>query len=292
MPKKTNREKLGRKSGIVVLVSNLILFVFKYIAGALSNSVSIQADAVNNLTDTISAILTIIGFQISAKPNDSKHPNGYGRMEYLSGLAVAGMVLAAGVLLAKTSVERLIAPEPIIVENLFVVLIPALAVFAKLGLAFYTHRLNKVVRSATIKATIMDCLFDAVITVLTLITLGLSQITSLPIDAVIGLLVSGLIVWNGYNSARENVSLLLGNSLDNNIQRQIEQIVSGFGEFNGIKSMMTNDFGPNNQIIMVELAPNPKLSVAAVQKAADDLSLKFEDFEQKIVVYWSSKKAE
>ncbi|MDR1196740.1 MAG: cation diffusion facilitator family transporter, partial [Candidatus Nomurabacteria bacterium] len=197
MTAKETRQKLGRKSGVVILISNLILFGFKYVVGILSNSVSIQADAINNLTDTISAILTIIGFQFSAKPKDQKHPNGYGRMEYLSGLAVAGVILLAGILLIKTSIERLITPEPILIENFFIILVPILAIFVKLGLAFYSYKLNKIVRSVTIKATILDCLFDAVITLLTLITLGVSQITTLPVDAIIGLLVSGLIIYNG-----------------------------------------------------------------------------------------------
>ncbi|MDR1300326.1 MAG: cation diffusion facilitator family transporter [Candidatus Nomurabacteria bacterium] len=287
MTAKENRQKLGRKSGVVILISNLILFGFKYVVGILSNSVSIQADAINNLTDTISAILTIVGFQLSAKPKDKKHPNGYGRMEYLSGLAVAVVILLAGVLLIKTSIERLITPEPIIIENFFIILVPILAIFAKLGLALYSYKLNKTVRSATIKATILDCLFDAVITLLTLITLGISQITTLPVDAIIGLLVSGLIIYNGFISAKENVGLLLGNSLDTDIRRRIEEITSGFDQFNDIKSIVTNDFGPSDKIIVVELSPNQKYTVAAIQTAADDLSTEFERaFEFKTIVYW------
>jgi cation diffusion facilitator family transporter len=212
-------------------------------------------------------------------------------MEYLSGLAVASMVLVAGILLVKVSVERLLAPEPVIVENLFVILVPVVAIFIKLGLAFYSRGLNKIVRSATVKATMLDCLFDAVITLITLITLGVSQITTLPVDAIIGLVVSSLIIYNGFGLIKENVSLLLGNSLDSKIQRQIETIVSNYDEFAGIKSIILNDFGPINQIIVVELSPNSKLSVANIQKSANDLSLEFEkSFDYKIVVYWNSKK--
>jgi cation diffusion facilitator family transporter len=284
------RQKLGRQSGIVILVSNLALFVFKYIAGVLSNSISIQADAVNNLTDSGAAVLTIIGFQIAGKPKDQKHPHGYGRMEYLSGLAIACMIIAAGLLFVKSSIERLLRPEPIVIGNLFIVLVTVIAIFAKLSLAFYSHKLNKIVLSATIKATMMDCLFDAVVTLLTLITLGLSLITTLPLDAVIGLVVSALIIYNGFMSAKENIGLLLGNSLDIKAQQQIEAVVEEKHEFNGIKSIIANDFGPNNQIVVVELLPNQYFSVTDIQKTADALSLKFEEmFDFKVIVYWSSK---
>jgi cation diffusion facilitator family transporter len=285
------RQKLGRQSGIVILASNLVLFVFKYIAGVLSNSIAVQADAVNNLPDSVSAIVTIVGFQIAAKPKDQKHPHGYGRMEYISGLAIACMIIATGLLFVKSSIERLLRPEPIVIEGLFILLVTVIAIFAKLALAFYSRKLNKIIRSATVRATMMDCLFDAVATLLTLITLGLSQITALPIDAVIGLAVSALIIYNGFVSARENIGLLLGNSLDTNAQGQIEAVVGECGEFNGIKSIIANDFGPNSQIVVVELSPNHGFAVADIQAAADALSLKFEEmFDFKVIVYWSSKK--
>jgi divalent metal cation (Fe/Co/Zn/Cd) transporter len=135
----------------------------------------------------------------------------------------------------------------------------------------------------------LDCLFDAVITAVTIITLGVSQITDLPIDAIIGLAVSCLIIWGGINSTKENINLLLGSSLDIKVQRKIETIVAGRDEFIGIKSIMFNDFGVNNKIIVIELLANPKLEVAFVQKAADKLSLELEKtFDEKIVVYWNS----
>jgi cation diffusion facilitator family transporter len=282
-----NREQLGKQSGVVILISNLVLFGFKYAVGALSNSISIRADAVNNLTDTISAILTIIGFHISAKPKDKKHPAGYGRMEYISGLAIAVMILLAGVLFVKSSIERFISPEPVIVSSIFIILIPAIAVVVKLGLAYYSHRLNKVVESATIKATLKDCLFDAAITALTLITIGVSQITSFPVDALIGLVISGVIIYNGFISAKENIELLLGNPLASAIERQIRDEVAKYPEFSGIKEIITNDFGVNNRIVVVELSPNIKHSDSAIRKSADKLSTTFDAmFEFKTVVYW------
>ncbi|GHT91011.1 hypothetical protein FACS1894140_0720 [Spirochaetia bacterium] len=284
------RQKLGRQSGIVILVSNFVLFIFKYSAGILSNSISIQADAVNNLTDSISAILTIIGFQIAAKPKDQKHPHGYGRMEYISGLAIACMIIAAGILFVKSSIERLLSPEPVIIENIFIVLVTLIAIFIKAALAFYSYKLNKIVRSAAIKATMMDCLFDTVVTLLTLITLALSQITTLPIDAVIGLAVSALIIYNGFISAKENIGLLLGNSLDIKVQQQIEAMAAEGNEFTGVKSIIVNDFGPNNQIVIVELLPNQDFSIIDIQAAADALSLKFEEtFDFKVIIYWNSR---
>ncbi|GHV02538.1 hypothetical protein FACS189485_03210 [Spirochaetia bacterium] len=285
------RQKLGRQSGIVILVSNLALFVFKYIAGVLSNSISVQADAVNNLADSGAAVLTIIGFQIAAKPKDQKHPHGYGRMEYISGLAIACMIIAAGLLFVKSSIERLLRPEPIVIDSgLFIILVTVIAIFVKIALAFYSHKLNRIIRSAAVKATMMDCLFDAAVTLLTLITLALSQITRAPVDAVIGFAVSALIIYNGFLSAKENIGLLLGNSLEKNEQMQIEAAVGDTKEFNGIKSIITNDFGPNSQIVVVELSPNQDFSITDIQSAADALSLKFEElFDFKVIVYWSSK---
>jgi cation diffusion facilitator family transporter len=286
-----SRQKCGQQVGVVVLVSNLALFVVKYIAGVLSNSVSIQADAVNNLTDTISAILTIVGFRIAAKPRDKKHPNGYGRMEYLVGLGIAAIIVGAGALLLKQSAERFLHPTAITIESLFVFIIPAAAVLVKIGLAIYSHKLNKSVQSPAINAIKKDCLLDALTTLLTLVTLGLSQITALPVDALIGVAISGLIVYNGVIIAKENIELLLGNSLDFEIQQKIETAVNNQPEFSGIKSIITNDFGPGNQIVVVELLPCHNFKTANIQKAADDLSLTFEKlFDFKIIAYWSSKR--
>jgi cation diffusion facilitator family transporter len=282
------RQKLGKQSGVVILISNLVLFSFKYIVGLMSNSVSLQADAINNLTDTVSAIFTIIGFQISAKPRDKKHPNGYGRMEYISGLAIAVMILLAGGLLVKSSIERIISPEPINVDNIFVIIVPAIAIFAKLGLAYYSFRLNKIVESATVKATMKDCLFDAVITLLALTTVILSQITILPIDGAIGILVSLLIIYNGFMSAKENIGLLLGNPLDIEIERKIQNEVAKCREFSGVKEIIANDFGAEHQLVVVELLPGKNHDTASIKKSADALSAVFADmFGFKVVIYWS-----
>lgn len=287
------RQKLGQQAGIVILISNLVLFVFKYIAGMISNSVSIQADAVNNLTDTVSAAITVIGFRIAARPKDKKHPYGYGRMEYLAGLGIACVILCAGVLLLKQSVMRILHPQQVTIENLFVLLIPAAAFLIKLGLALYSNKLNAVIRSAAIGAIKKDCLFDALTTLLTLITLGLSQITPLPADALFGLAISGLIIYNGVMSAKENISLLLGNSLDVQTQHQIELSVGEYSEFSGIKSVITNDFGPDNQIVAVELVPNENFNLEEIQNAADALSLTLEMmFDFKIIIYWNSKRTD
>jgi cation diffusion facilitator family transporter len=287
MPTAEARAKLGRQSGIVVLVSNLVLFALKYLAGLLSNSVAIRADAVNNLTDTVSAILTIVGFHISVKPKDKKHPLGYGRMEYISGLAISAVILVAGALLVKSSVERIISPEPILVTTFWIVLIPLVAVFVKLGLAYYSYRLNKVVKSATIKAVFKDCLFDAGITVLTLVTLAVSQLTSFPIDAVVGLMLSAVIIYNGFTSAKENVALLLGNPLDARVEQSIRAEVLKYKEFSGVSEIIMNDFGPNSRIVVVELLPNSGHSDAALQSSANKLSATFEKtVGSKTIVYW------
>jgi divalent metal cation (Fe/Co/Zn/Cd) transporter len=200
------------------------------------------------------------------------------------------MIIAAGLLFVKSSIERLVRPEPVVVEGIFIVLVTVIAIFTKAVLALYSYKLNKIVRSAAIKATMMDCLFDTAVTLLTLITLALSQITAMPVDAVIGLAVSALIIYNGFVSAKENIGLLLGNSLDIQAQQRIEAAVDDCREFKGIKSIIVNDFGPGSQIVLVELLPNQDFPIIDIQKSADTLSLRFEEmFDFKVIIYWSSK---
>jgi cation diffusion facilitator family transporter len=286
-PNKNEREKIGRKSGLILLTANLLLFLGKYIIGIISGSIAIIADAINNLTDTASAIATIIGFQMAMKPHDQDHPYGHGRAEYISGLIIACFIIVSGLALGQSAITHFFQAETLLTVNFWVIAIPAAAIAVKLALAIYLSYLERKIHSATLKAARLDCLSDVLITAITLITLLLAPLTSLPLDALVALAVAALIIYHGFLSFSENVSLLLGTGLPIAKQQQLGAIVDTYHEFEKINSIIVNDFGPQNLIVVLQLQPNKKYHEHAIQKAANQLSAELsQKFNFQTIVYW------
>jgi cation diffusion facilitator family transporter len=288
----SKRSELGRQSGIIVLLSNLALFGGKYVVGMVSGSVAIQADAINNLTDTASALIATVGFQIAMRPHDKGHPQGHGRAEYISGLVISCLIVIAGLGLVGTTWPRLMTVQSAMVMNGWVVMIPVVAIMVKLGLAFYLYRLNLKIHSATVKATMIDCLSDTVITALTVVTLLCATVTTWPVDAWLGLAIAALIIYNGAMAFWENVNLLMGTGLSVAAEQELSALVDAQREFNKIEQIITNDFGPGNLMVVVQLQANcKKYDAEAIQTAADRLSAQLsEKFDWQTIVYWRSGK--
>jgi cation diffusion facilitator family transporter len=281
------REKSGRRAGLILLLTNIILFLGKYFVGVISGSVAIMADAINNLTDTASALAAIIGFQVAMRPGDANHPHGHGRAEYISGFIIACLIILAGLALGRSAILRLLGgPSDLHLSGL-VIAVPAVAIAVKLALAVYLFRLERHMHSATIKATRLDCLSDALVTASTLLTVLLAPFTSLPLDAAVALAVAALIIYNGVVAFFENVSLLLGGGLSVADKQKLSALVDDYPEFDQIASIITNDFGPQNFVVVLGLKPNQKYSLAALQRAADKLSAQLsKEFTFQVIVYY------
>lgn len=242
------RQAYGQLCGAVGIGLNLLLFVGKLFAGTISGSIAITADAFNNLSDAGSSVVTLLGFRLAGRKPDPEHPFGHGRMEYISGLAVAGLILLMGVELGKSSLKKILSPEEIVSSPL-VLAILAVSVAVKLYMFYYNRSIGKKIKSAAMSATATDSLSDAVSTTAVLMATLVGQLTGLNIDGWVGLLVALFILFSAYKAAKETLSPLLGQTPDPEFVDRIEQIVLSYPEVLNIHDLIVHDYGPGRVMI-------------------------------------------
>lgn len=242
------RQAYGQLCGAVGIGLNLLLFAGKLFAGTISGSIAITADAFNNLSDAGSSVVTLLGFRLAGRKPDPEHPFGHGRMEYISGLAVAGLILLMGVELGKSSLKKILSPEEIVSSPL-VLAILAVSVAVKLYMFYYNRSIGKKIKSAAMSATATDSLSDAVSTTAVLIATLVGQLTGLNIDGWVGLLVALFILFSAYKAAKETLSPLLGQTPDPEFVDRIEQIVLSYPEVLNIHDLIVHDYGPGRVMI-------------------------------------------
>ena len=247
-----SRDRIGKRSGIVGLLGNLILVVIKAIAGFLSNSVAITADALNNLTDCASSLVTLIGFSLAARKRDSAHPYGHGRMEYIIGFIISLLILISGATVGFDAVKRLLRPEPVTVTGLTITVL-CIGVLGKAWLAWHVGRLNRKISSSALKAMQKDDAADALVTAVTLAGILLSRYTAFPIDGLLGLLVSVVILKTGIVSFSENMVLLLGKGIDPATEKGILKIVAEYIPEEAVEEISLHDYGPENKLAFIKV---------------------------------------
>ena len=237
------RSRVGALAGAVGIVCNVLLFLGKVTAGLLSGSVAIAADGWNNLSDAAASIVTLLGFRFSRKPADAHHPYGHARAEYLSGLCVAVLILFIGVELAKSSVGKILAPEP--VEFTAVTLAVLLgSIGMKLWMSLFVGKLGKLIGSKTLEATSADSRNDVIATSAVLVSCLVGYFFHIRIDGWAGLCVAAFILWSGYSIARETVSILLGESADRELVEKLQELVLSHEGILGIHDLLVHDYGP------------------------------------------------
>ena len=219
------RAKVGSLSGAVGIGANLLLFAGKLMAGLLTGSVSITADAMNNLSDASSSIVTLLGFKLAQQPPDEDHPYGHARFEYLSGLAVAVMIMLIGFELAKSSLEKILNPTAVEFSAVAVaVLVGSIGV--KMWLFLFNRKLGKLISSTTLEATAADSRNDCVSTAAVLAAGALEHFFRLPIDGFVGMGVAVFILWSGWGLAKQTISPLLGEAASPELRALIVDYVS------------------------------------------------------------------
>ena len=242
------RQAYGVLSGAVGIGLNILLFFGKWLAGMISGSIAITADAFNNLSDAGSSIITLIGFRLSGQEPDPEHPFGHGRMEYISGLLVSIAILVMGFELIWSSIGKLRSPEPIESSTLvFGILIASILV--KLYMFFYNHSLSKKIESAAMKATSVDSLSDTVATTLVLIATLISKYTGLLLDGWFGILVGLFILYTGGSTLKETIDLLLGQPPKQEFIDEVKEIVLGHSMVHGVHDLIVHDYGPGRVMI-------------------------------------------
>lgn len=242
------RQAYGMLCGIVGILLNVLLFTGKFLAGVLSNSIAITADAFNNLSDAGSSFVTLVGFKLAGAKPDPEHPFGHGRMEYVSGLVVAAAILLMAYELIKDSVDKIIHPEET-QFSLLVICILGVSILVKLYMAYYNRSIGKRIDSAAMKATATDSLSDACATTVVLIATLVGYYTELYIDGWCGALVGVLILFAGINAAKETLNPLLGQPPEEEFVEEIKQIVMAHEEICGIHDLIVHDYGPGRQMI-------------------------------------------
>ena len=242
------RRGYGVLCGAVGICLNILLFAAKSLAGTLTGSIAITADAFNNLSDAGSSLITLLGFKIAGRKADSEHPFGHGLAEYVAGLIVAIAIMMMGFDLAKTSVEKILHPEAIVFHPLSVAILCA-SILVKLYMAFYNRSVSKKIRSSAMRATATDSLSDACATFAVLASILVSKFFGVNIDGWTGALVAILILYAGYTAARDTISPLLGRAPDPELVRQIVKIVREYEEVKGIHDLIVHEYGAGNLIV-------------------------------------------
>jgi len=239
------RRAYGKFASVVGVITNLVLFVIKVIAGLISKSVSITADAVNNLSDSGSSLVTLFGFKISGKPADEKHPYGHARMEYISGLIVAIIIMFLGLQLVSSSIAKIIRPENMEFSPLAAAIL-AVSILLKLWFSLFSRRIGKLVDSSTLIATSVDSRNDILATSAVLISIIINRITGYNLDGYIGTAVSLFIIISGVKIATETISTLLGSAPSRElVEKCYRKLLSNEGIV-GIHDLNIHTYGEGN----------------------------------------------
>ncbi len=238
------RARYGILSGAVGIVLNVLLSAVKLLIGTMAHSIAITADALNNLSDAGNSCISLLGFRLSAKPADREHPYGHGRIEYLAGMGVSVVIMYMGVELIKSSVQKILHPEPLVFSWVSV-LVLLLSIGGKLWLAFFNRAIGKQIQSGTVNAVVVDSLSDVAATAFTILALFLSRRFTLPFDGIFGIVVAGFVFFAGFSVFRDTLAPLLGQPPTQEFVQQIEDKILSYDGVIGVHDLIVHDYGPN-----------------------------------------------
>ena len=264
------RAKIGSLSGAVGIGANVLLFAGKLLAGILTGSVSITADAMNNLSDASSSIVTLLGFKLAQQPPDEDHPYGHARFEYLSGLAVAVMIMLIGFELGKSSVEKILHPTAVSFSGIAVaVLLGSIAV--KMWLFLFNGQLGKMIASTTLEATAADSRNDCVSTAAVLAAGIIEHFFHIPVDGFVGLGVAAFILLSGWGLAKQTISPLLGEAASPELKELIVDYVSTRPQVLGYHDLMVHDYGPGQRFASLHVEMDASDDPLYCHEVIDDM---------------------
>ncbi len=238
------RLRFGMLAGCVGVAANLLLFAVKTTAGIIAGSVAVIADAVNNLSDSGSALVTLFGFKMAAAPADARHPFGHGRIEYVAGLIVAVLIISVGINFLKESVTRIFNPAEVAVNTAVIVIISA-TLAVKLWLFFFFRTVCGKIDSQVIKASAFDSLSDMLTTSLVLGSMIIGRFTAFPVDGCAGVAVAGMVIWGGISILKETGSPLLGEKPEPELVAELQQRLLACPAVAGVHDIVIHNYGPN-----------------------------------------------
>ena len=264
------RAAIGSLSGYVGIGCNLALCLLKLLAGLLAGSVSITADALNNLSDASGSIVTLVGFRMAGKPADEHHPYGHARAEYVSALGVALLILFIGLELVKSSAQKIFRPEPVAFSPLIAAIL-LISIGVKLWMALFNRKLGQKIGSSALMATSADSRNDCVATASVLVAALGEYYLNLRIDGWMGLGVAAFILWSGWNLARDTVSTLLGESVDPGLREKLLDYITAQPKVLGCHDLMVHDYGPGRQFASVHVEMDHREDSLECHDLIDDM---------------------
>lgn len=271
--KNNEREKIVIKTSVIGIITNVFLAAFKAAIGLLSNSIAIVLDAVNNISDAGSSVITIVGTKLAGKAPDKKHPFGHGRIEYLSAMMIAVIILYAGTTSLIESVKQIIKPETPD-YNLTSLIIIAVAVVVKIALGAYVKKVGEKVKSDSLVNSGADATLDAVISFSTLVAAVIFMVFNLALEAYLGAVIAVIIIKSGIEMLKGTISQLLGEQNDLEVAKAIKKTVMGFKNVLGVYDLILNNYGPNRWNGSLHIEVPDTLSVVELDQLLREISVK------------------
>lgn len=270
------RQAYGMLCGTVGILLNILLFAGKWLAGTLSGSIAITADAFNNLSDAGSSVITLLGFKLSGQKPDPEHPFGHGRMEYISGLFVAVAILIMGFELVKTSISKVLHPESIESSPLILGILIA-SILVKFYMNYYNRKIGRKLESTAMIATANDSLSDTISTILVLGATLISQFTGLLLDGWFGIAVGLFIVYTGITTMKDTMDPLLGQPPSSDFVKEIEDLVKAHPIVCGIHDLLVHDYGPGRLIISLHAEVPAHGNLLEIHDEIDNIEKELQD---------------
>lgn len=264
------RTRYGMLASVVGIFCNILLFSTKLTIGLLLKSLAVTADAFNNLSDAASSIISFIGVRMAGKPADAEHPFGHGRIEYIAALIVSFLVIEVGFTFFKSSVSKILHPEEITFDLVpFIILI--LSILVKLWMAFFNNKLGKRIDSKVMLATAADSLGDVITTSATVVSIVICHFTSINVDAIAGLIVSGIVIWSGISIAKDTLEPLIGQRVPTELYKKITDIVESYDGIVGTHDLIVHNYGPNQSMATIHAEVPNDVSIEISHEIIDKI---------------------
>ncbi|MDO4381266.1 MAG: cation diffusion facilitator family transporter [Clostridia bacterium] len=262
------RERYGILSGITGIIVNVILAAAKFFIGTLSNSIAITGDALNNLSDAGSNVVTLVGFKMAGAKPDKEHPFGHGRIEYVAALIVGFIVELMGVELIKTSVEKIKEPEPSVLSAAAVIVL-LLSMAGKIWLALFNRYLGKRIDSPAMTAVVADSISDTAATASTLLALILSRFTTLPVDGIFGIVVALFIMYSGYGILKESIGIILGTPPSKELVDELKKFILNHDGIIGMHDLVIHSYGATRTFASVHVEVPSTIDILKAHDTTD-----------------------
>ena len=262
------RTRYGMLASVVGIFCNVLLFSVKLAIGLILSSLAVTADAFNNLSDAASSIISFVGVKMAGKPADAEHPFGHGRIEYIAALIVSFLVIEVGFTFFKSSNSKIMHPEEITFDPVpFIILI--LSILVKLWMAFFNNKLGKRIDSKVMLATAADSLGDVITTSATVISIVICHFTSINVDAIAGLIVSGIVIWSGVSIAKDTLEPLIGQRVPSELYQKITDMVESYEGIVGAHDLIVHNYGPNRSMATIHAEVPNDVSIEASHEIID-----------------------